>query len=88
MDSDGAFDFRDTDSDSDGIADSLETTVDADSDGVFDFRETDSDSDGIAGRKESSERHKELGECEGVYAWNPEADRTGRQWGPVVGSAR
>ena len=33
-------------------------------------------------------RHKELGECEGVCAWNPDADRTGRWWGAVVGSAR
>ncbi|MGH1429266.1 MAG: DUF4347 domain-containing protein, partial [Arenicella sp.] len=47
-DSDGEFDFRETDSDSDGIADSLDSTLDVDSDGAFDFRDTDSDSDGIA----------------------------------------
>ena len=33
-------------------------------------------------------RHKELGECEGVCAWHPEADRTGRRERGVVGTAR
>ncbi len=47
-------DFRDTDSDSDGIADSLETTEDTDSDGTFDFRDTDADSDGIADSLETT----------------------------------
>ena len=50
----GNFDFRETDSDSDGISDSLETAVDVDSDGEFDFRDTDSDSDGIADSLEST----------------------------------
>ena len=43
-----------TDSDSDGIPDSLEGPVDTDSDGTVDFLETDSDSDGIADSLEST----------------------------------
>ena len=53
-DSDGTPDFLDTDSDNDGIGDSLESTNDTDSDGILDFRDTDSDSDGIADSLEST----------------------------------
>ena len=41
-------------SDSDGIADSLESTVDSDGDGTPDFLDTDSDSDGIADSLETT----------------------------------
>ncbi len=52
-DSDGASDFRDLDSDNDGIPDAVEgggsanQPVDTDGDGAPDFRETDSDGDSI-----------------------------------------
>jgi len=52
-DSDGIADFLESDSDSDGLADSLESINDSDSDGEFDFRDIDSDSDGIADSLES-----------------------------------
>ena len=44
-DLDGEFDFRDTDADGDGIADSLESTLDLDSDGQPDFRDLDDGQD-------------------------------------------
>jgi len=47
-------DFRNEDSDSDGIADSLESTLDVDSDGVYDYQDTDSDSDGFADSLETT----------------------------------
>jgi len=47
-DSDGTIDFFDTDSDGDGIPDSLEGTLDSDSDGTLDYLETDANGDGIA----------------------------------------
>ena len=53
-DGDGTFDFLDTDSDSDGIADSLEGIVDTDADGEFDFRDTDADGDSLADSLEST----------------------------------
>lgn len=52
-DSDGKPDYRDTDSDADGIPDSVEGAgnlakpTDSDGDGAADYRETDSDNDGV-----------------------------------------
>ena len=46
-DSDGIPDYKDIDSDGDGILDSVELTVDTDSDVTPDFRDLDSDNDGI-----------------------------------------
>ncbi|MDA1181976.1 MAG: gliding motility-associated C-terminal domain-containing protein, partial [Bacteroidetes bacterium] len=46
-DSDGNPDYLDTDSDNDGISDSIEGTVDTDADGTGDWRDLDSDADGI-----------------------------------------
>ncbi|MFZ9755243.1 MAG: gliding motility-associated C-terminal domain-containing protein, partial [Bacteroidia bacterium] len=43
----GTGDWRDTDSDNDGIDDSIEGTTDTDGDGTGDWRDTDSDNDGI-----------------------------------------
>ncbi len=54
-DGDGTLDFRDVDSDGDGIPDlvesggsSIEGPVDTDADGAADYRETDSDNDGVS----------------------------------------
>lgn len=52
-DGDGTLDYRDTDSDNDGLPDSVETRgplgvpTDSDSDGAADYREQDADNDGI-----------------------------------------
>ncbi|MBX2835873.1 MAG: hypothetical protein KTR35_03390 [Gammaproteobacteria bacterium] len=46
-DSDSVLDFRDADSDSDGISDRVEGMVDSDGDLIPDFRDSDSDDDGI-----------------------------------------
>ncbi|MCB1754195.1 MAG: OmpA family protein [Gammaproteobacteria bacterium] len=46
-DGDSLADFRDTDSDADGIDDAVEGSTDTDADGTADFRDTDSDDDGI-----------------------------------------
>jgi gliding motility-associated-like protein len=47
-DSDGKGDWRDLDSDNDGISDEIETDIDTDGDGVGDWRDLDSDDDGIS----------------------------------------
>ena len=47
-DKDRTPDYRDTDSDNDGISDTDEGVVDTDSDGKPDYQDTDSDGDGIA----------------------------------------
>ena len=60
-DGDGLPDFRDTDSDNDGLLDSREAgdadpgtpPVDSDRDGTPDFRDVDSDSDGLSDRDEA-----------------------------------
>ena len=46
-DGDGVFDYMDTDSDNDGILDSVEGSADTDADGIPDYRDSDSDNDGI-----------------------------------------
>ncbi len=46
-DGDGIADYLDIDSDADGIADLIESTIDTDTDGTPDYRDTDSDGDGI-----------------------------------------
>jgi len=46
-DGDGKFDYKDLDSDNDGIQDSIELTADTDSDSIPNFRDLDSDGDGI-----------------------------------------
>ena len=59
-DGDGTPDYLDSDSDDDGIADSLESTVDADDDGIPDFQDADSsgaanldnDEDGLTNAEE------------------------------------
>ena len=59
-DGDSVPDFREQDSDNDGIADSVEAgndpsnPVDTDADGVADFRDLDSDNDGIDDASEGS----------------------------------
>jgi PGF-pre-PGF domain-containing protein len=53
-DDDGTIDALDTDSDDDGIDDSVEGTVDTDSDGTADYRDTDSDDDGLGDATERS----------------------------------
>ncbi|MFH4968381.1 LamG-like jellyroll fold domain-containing protein [Gaetbulibacter sp. M240] len=45
-------DFTDTDSDNDGINDSIETTIDTDSDGILNYRDLDSDNDGLLDQTE------------------------------------
>ena len=58
-DGDGTLDFRDSDSDNDGISDRLEAgsnpsaPLDTDADGAADYREQDSDADGIPDRIEA-----------------------------------
>lgn len=58
-DGDGASDYRDHDSDNDGIPDSVEAgsnparPADSDSDGAADYREQDSDGDGVPDRTEA-----------------------------------
>ena len=58
-DGDGILDYRDTDSDNDGLPDSVETSgplgapTDSDADGAADYREQDSDNDGIADSAEA-----------------------------------
>ncbi len=47
-DTDGNEDFREIDSDNDGIPDSVEGNIDSDADGTADYRDTDSDGDGIS----------------------------------------
>ena len=46
-DGDTVADYRDPDSDDDGIADVLEGDTDSDGDGIADYRDTDSDNDGL-----------------------------------------
>lgn len=52
-DSDGLQDWRDVDSDGDGLPDSVEQLVDSDADGAADYRDLDSDNDGIPDAQEA-----------------------------------
>jgi len=47
-DADGTADNLDTDSDNDGVPDTIEGTTDTDGDGIPDYLDLDSDNDGIA----------------------------------------
>ncbi|RDX37495.1 hypothetical protein DZA50_02010 [Kangiella sp. HD9-110m-PIT-SAG07] len=53
-DDDGVADYRDDDSDNDGIPDSEESTNDTDNDGTPDYRDEDSDGDGIPDSEEGA----------------------------------
>ncbi|PHX91955.1 MAG: hypothetical protein CK532_05735, partial [Flavobacteriales bacterium] len=53
-DADGTGDWRDLDSDADGILDKIEGTVDTDADGTGDWRDFDSDGDGILDKIEGT----------------------------------
>ena len=53
-DGDGRPDYIDIDSDADGIADIIESTIDTDTDGTPDYRDIDSDGDGIEDALEDS----------------------------------
>ncbi len=72
----GDEDYRDLDSDDDGILDSFEGTVDTDSDMVPDFRDLDSDNDGLGDTVEGNTGCADLlaqqGVCDG-----PDADGNG-----------
>lgn len=52
-DQDGTPDFLDSDSDADGVSDSIEGAIDSDLDGYRDFQDRDSDGDGIGDDAES-----------------------------------
>jgi cysteine-rich repeat protein len=71
-DNDGRPDFRDLDSDGDGVRDSVEGVVDTDGDGRVDFRDLDSDNDGIADVVEGSSGCADTtprnGRCDGTDA--------------------
>ncbi len=54
-DSDGIPNWRDTDSDNDGIDDSVETVVDSDNDGVSNYVDLDSDNDGVSDEEEGTD---------------------------------
>lgn len=60
-DGDGVLDYRDPDSDNDGLPDSVETSgplgmpTDSDGDGAADYREQDSDNDGISDTDEAGD---------------------------------
>jgi hypothetical protein len=68
-DGDGTPDFRDTDSDNDGVLDSVEGIADSDNDGKADFRETDSDDDGVLDGADLCRTQKD--------ATNPDGDKDG-----------
>ena len=51
-DDDGTSDYRDLDSDGDGLGDRREGTDDFDGDGIMNFRDSDSDNDGKSDREE------------------------------------
>ncbi|MFN5413615.1 MAG: gliding motility-associated C-terminal domain-containing protein, partial [Bacteroidota bacterium] len=52
-DGDGTGDWRDLDSDNDGISDKIETDIDTDGDGLGDWRDLDSDNDNISDKIET-----------------------------------
>jgi len=53
-DGDGTADWRDLDSDNDGISDKIEGTTDTDGDGTGNWRDLDSDGDGISDKVEGT----------------------------------
>jgi len=53
-DTDAVEDWRDTDSDDDGITDQIEGNIDTDSDGTPNYRDIDSDGDGISDKTETA----------------------------------
>ena len=56
-------DYADTDSDNDGVPDSVEGTKDTDGDGIPDYLDTDSDNDGIDDGDEDLNGDGKLGCC-------------------------
>jgi gliding motility-associated-like protein len=69
-DKDGNADFRDLDSDNDGITDKVEAgpdpknPLDTDKDLIYDFRDTDSDNDGILDKDEDNVNIAGLADCD------------------------
>ncbi len=78
-DKDGTPDYQDTDSDGDGVSDTVEGTADADGDGAPNYRDTDSDGDGVLDCAEVGNNEKPVdSDGDGLPDYHdPDADNDG-----------